>query len=112
VIYDRIQEIIWEALPILPMMAYSGVGAFRNTVMVNTFESSDASKESFARATPPAPATTATAAGQTSTPAPTGGSSTTMMTAVGAAVLAAGALWFWRRKSQADLDDGLDEKRS
>ena len=36
----------------------------------------------------------------------------TAIAAAGAAVVAAGAYWLWRRKSRADLDDGLDETRS
>jgi peptide/nickel transport system substrate-binding protein len=117
-VYDRISEIVWDAVPVLPIVAYSGVGAFRNTAVNNMFESADASKDSFARATLPASATTtasaAPAAGATATPAapPSSGTPTTAIAIGGAAVVAAGAVWLYRRKAQANLDDGLDEKRS
>ena len=116
--YDRISEIVWAAVPVLPILAYSGVGAFRNTSMTNTFESADASKDSFARARLPALVSTAAAAspgGAAPTPsaggAGGGGTATAAIAAAGAAV-AAGAYWLWRRKSRGDLDDGLDETRS
>lgn len=105
-IYDRIQEIIWAAVPILPILAYSGVSAFRSTVMGNTFESADGSKESFARSTLPVAAAGAGA------PAAGGGMQATWIAAAGAAVVAFGALWLWRRKSRGDLDEGADEKSS
>jgi peptide/nickel transport system substrate-binding protein len=112
-IYDRIQEIVWAAVPVLPILAYSGVGAFRNTVMTNTFESADASKDSFARALLPTPAAAATPGTSTSGPASgSGGTSTVAIAAGAAAVAAAGAFWLWRRKSRADHDDELDEKRT
>jgi peptide/nickel transport system substrate-binding protein len=129
-IYDHIQEILWKAVPVLPILAYSGVGAFRDTVMTNCFESADASKESFARvrlpvkvaaaAAPAAPAAAAPAAPAAATPAPAtppatpaapapqeGVSHTGMIAAAGAVVVAAGAWWFLRRKGRDD--DGLDE---
>jgi peptide/nickel transport system substrate-binding protein len=110
-IYDRIQEMVWAALPVLPIVAYSGVGAFRNTVMTGTFESSDASKESFARPLLPKPVAAAAAPSAAETSSSAGGARTAAITA-GAAVVAAGAFWLWRRKSAAGLDDDLDEKRS
>jgi peptide/nickel transport system substrate-binding protein len=120
-IYDRISEIVWAAVPVLPILAYSGVGAFRNSVMTNAYESADASKESFARVRLPALVSTAAAAtpgaaapasGQPAGGGGSGGAPTTAIAAAGAAVVAAGAYWLWRRKSRADLDDRLDEKHS
>jgi peptide/nickel transport system substrate-binding protein len=105
-IYDRIQEIIWEAVPVLPILAYSGVSAFRHTAMSNAFEAADGSKESFARVRLPEGA-----AGAATPAAPAADSKTPWIVAGGAAVAAAGALWFWRRRSQA-ADEGLDEQRS
>ncbi|MCC7346036.1 MAG: hypothetical protein IT538_01445, partial [Variibacter sp.] len=126
-IYDKISEILWDAMVILPVVAYSGVGAYRNTVMTDAFESADASKESMARiklpavATPAAAATPASAAPSAPAPAsggggaPAAGSSggvpTAAIAAVGAAIVAAGAWWLWARRSRAE-DDGLDEKHS
>jgi LPXTG-motif cell wall-anchored protein len=118
-VYDRISEILWDAVPVLPILAYSGVGAFRTTIMTNAFESADASKESFARVRLPAVTSTAAAAtpsGATPASGPAaasgGGSNTTIVAAAGAAVIAGAAYWLWRRKSRADLDDGLDEPRA
>jgi peptide/nickel transport system substrate-binding protein len=113
-IYDRVQEILWEALPILPILAYSGVGAFRNTAMTNTFESADASKDSFARAKLPASlgAAATPVSGAPATPPPGSGTPTAAIAAGGAATIAAGAWWLWRRKSRAELDDTLEEKTS
>jgi hypothetical protein len=101
-------------VPVLPILAYSGVGAFRNTAMTNTFESADASKDSFARSRLPVVSTAAAATpGSTPSAQGSGGSGApTGAIAAGAAVIAAGAYWLWRRKSRADHDDGLDEKHS
>jgi peptide/nickel transport system substrate-binding protein len=113
VIYDRVQEILWEAVPILPILAYSGVGAFRTTAMTNTFESADASKDSFARALlPVSAAAAATPASGTAAPSRGSGTPTAAIAVGGAAVLAGGAWWLWRRKSRADLDDTIEEKAS
>jgi len=101
-IYDKIQVILWEAVAVLPILAYSGVGAFRATVMSDAFNSADASKDSFARVTLPAATGAALAAGPEA-----GNGKTIGYTAAGAAVVAAGAWWLWRRKSRRD--DGLDE---
>jgi peptide/nickel transport system substrate-binding protein len=108
-IYDRIQVILWEAVAVLPILAYSGVSAFRNTVMTNAFDSADASKESFARvlAAVAAPANNEGAGNQQP-----GGSHAGAFAAAGAVVVAAGAWWVWRRKSRSDLDDGHGENRS
>jgi peptide/nickel transport system substrate-binding protein len=100
-VYDKIQEIIWDAMVVLPVVAYSGVGAYRNTAMTNAFQSADASKESFARVKlPAAPADTA--------PAPAnGGSKTPWILAAGAAAVALGSFWLWRRSrgDEGDIDD-------
>src|SRR5258708_4264085 len=98
-IYDRIQVILWDAVAVLPILAYNGVGAFRNTVMTNAFDSADASKDSFARvlAAVAAPANNEAAGNQKPD-----GSHTGAFAAVGAAVVAAGAWWLWRRKSRSD----------
>jgi len=95
--------ILWDAVAVLPILAYSGVGAFRTTVMNNVFESADASKDSFGRVTLPAaaPGAALAAAPETSS------SKTFAYAAGGAAVVAAGAWWLWRRKSRPD--DGIDE---
>jgi peptide/nickel transport system substrate-binding protein len=116
-IYDKIQEVLWEAVPILPILAYSGVGAYRTTAMRNTFESADASKDSFARALLPASAQAATAPASGAAPSPQagradGGTPTVVLAGVGAAIAAAGAWWLWRRKSRADRDDMMEETRS
>ncbi len=113
-IYDRIQEIIWEAVPVLPILAYSGVGAFRSTVMTGAFESADASKDSFARVRP-AVATVAAAPGaakNAATPAGDGSQTATIAAAAAAAAVAAGAWWVWRRKSSGAHGDNPDEDRT
>jgi ABC-type transport system substrate-binding protein len=94
-IYDTIQEIIWDAMVVLPLVAYSGVGAYRNTAMSNAFQVSDSSKESFARVKAP---------GSPSKPAASSGGNTPWLLAGGAAVVAMGSLWFWRR-SRAEEED-------
>jgi peptide/nickel transport system substrate-binding protein len=102
-IYDKIQVILWDAVAVLPILAYSGVGAFRATVMSDAFNSADASKDSFARVTPPATASGALASG----PQTSSGKTAGYAAAAGAAAIAAGAWWLWRHKSRRD--DGLDE---
>jgi peptide/nickel transport system substrate-binding protein len=106
-IYDRIQEIVWEAVPILPILAYYGVSAYRNTVMTGAFNSPDGSKDSFARVKPAA-VTAAPAAPAGAASAGNGA----WFAAAGGAVVAAGALWVWRRKARARLEDDVDEQRS
>lgn len=96
-IYDKIQEIIWDAMVVLPIVAYSGVGAYRTTAMTNAFQSADSSKESFARVK--APGSTAAAA-----PAAESGGKLPWLLAGGAAVVAMGSFWFWRR-SRAEEED-------
>jgi peptide/nickel transport system substrate-binding protein len=120
-IYDKIQEILWDAVPVLPILAYSSVGAFRDTAMVNAFNSADASKETFARvrlpklasnaAAPPAAASGGTPSNGTAS-APATGSRTAIVTAAVAAAVAAGTWLLWRRRSRADMDEGIDETRS
>jgi peptide/nickel transport system substrate-binding protein len=120
-IYDKVQEIVWEALPVLPIMAYSSVGAFRNTAMVNAFNSGDASKDSFSRvglpkqaaaAAPAAADGSAPANGAATAPAPAKGSQTGTIAAGVAVVVAAGAWLLWRRRSRSDMNEGIDETHS
>jgi peptide/nickel transport system substrate-binding protein len=100
-IYDKIQEIIWDAMVVLPIVAYGGVGAYRNTAMTNAFQAADASKESFARVKLPA-----ASADAASTPAD-GSSKTPWILAAGAAAVALGSFWLWRRShaDEGDIDD-------
>jgi hypothetical protein len=85
------------------MVSYSGVGAFRNTVMTNTFESSDASKDSFARSLPPA---AAASSDKDASPRSAMSSRNVMLATGAAAVVAGGAFWLWRRKSRGEeLDE-------
>ncbi len=44
-IYDKIQEIIWDAMVILPMVSYSGVSAYRDTAMTNAFRPPTAARK-------------------------------------------------------------------
>ena len=109
-IYDRIQEIIWDAVPILPIVAVTNVGAFRNTVMTNVFDAGDASKESFSRVELPATADGVSAAGHPAAPDPAGRSATSAIVAAGAVLAAAAGAWLlWQRRSRPADDDGLGE---
>jgi peptide/nickel transport system substrate-binding protein len=120
-IYDKIQEIVWEAVPVLPIVAYSSVGAFRETAMVNAYDSADASKDSFSRvglpkqvaaAAPAAAQDGAPGGGTPATSAPAKGSQTGIIAAGVAVVVAAGAWLLWRRRSRPDMDEGIDETNS
>ncbi|WP_292444330.1 ABC transporter substrate-binding protein [Mesorhizobium sp.] len=48
--YARIQEIIWRDVPVLPLMAYYGVSAYRSDRVENALNAGDGNKDSFARA--------------------------------------------------------------
>ena len=95
-IYDKIQEIIWDAMVILPMVSYSGVSAYRDTAMTNAFQAADGSKESFARVKLPAAAAAA--------PVTESASTMPWMVAAGAAVVAAGSFLLWRRSRSGDRE--------
>jgi peptide/nickel transport system substrate-binding protein len=99
-IYDKIQEIIWDAMVVLPIVAYSGVSAYRNTAMINAFQAADGSKESFARVKLPAAVADAAA------PADSAGKMPWVLGA-GASVIGLGSFWLWRRSrvEDGDLDD-------
>jgi len=52
--YDRIQELIWADVPVLPMFAYDGPNIFRKSVVKGLYEGSYGNQESFATAKPQA----------------------------------------------------------
>jgi peptide/nickel transport system substrate-binding protein len=122
-IYDKIQAMVWDAVPVLPIVAYSGVGAFRNTAIVNAFDSGDASKDSFSRvglpklgsavaAAPAADDAGAPGNGTATASTHANGAQTGIIAAGVAAVAAAGAWLLWRRRSRPDIGEGIDEMRS
>jgi peptide/nickel transport system substrate-binding protein len=103
-IYDRIQEIIWEAVPVLPILAYSSVSVFRSNVMQNAFDSPDGSKESFARVIP------AKAVAGSDSSAGAQGSRTGLWAGAAGVAAAFGAFWLWRRRARAETEDEAEEK--
>lgn len=100
-VYDRIQELVWADLPILPLAAYSVPAAIRTTYATNVFDLEASNREDFSRATPViAPA--ATASSPQAAPERTG-----VITAAvaGGTVAAAAAVWLWRRRTAARSDE-------
>lgn len=95
-IYDKIQEIIWDAMVILPLVGYSGVSVYRNTAMTNAFQAADGSKESFARVKLPA--------GAAAAPVTESASNMPWVVAAGVAVAAAGSFLLWRRSRAGDQE--------
>lgn len=51
-IYDKIQEIIWEDIPVFPVAAYSGPAAVNESYARGAFETYNNNIESFAKAKP------------------------------------------------------------
>jgi ABC-type transport system substrate-binding protein len=49
-IYDRIQELIWDDIPILPMSGMTSPSVMRTSAVTDIFEGMDSTKESFANA--------------------------------------------------------------
>lgn len=97
--YDRIQELIWADLPVLPMFSYEAPNVYRASVVTGIYEGSYGNQESFAKAKPPAapakPAESAQAAGLPGWAAPV---------AAATAVVAVGGVWLRRRSASRDGD--------
>jgi peptide/nickel transport system substrate-binding protein len=51
-IYDKIQEIVWNDIPILPFGTYSLPGVFNGAVVTNIFDGESSAREDFAYAVP------------------------------------------------------------
>jgi peptide/nickel transport system substrate-binding protein len=51
-IYDRIQEIIWNDIPVFPFCAYSLPGAVNESTATHIFDNEASAREDFAFATP------------------------------------------------------------
>ena len=49
-IYDRIQEIIWHDIPVLPIFAYLQVNIFRSSYVTEIFNTPASNYENFADA--------------------------------------------------------------
>ena len=49
-IYDRIQALVWDDLPVLPIFAYSPPNAFRSSYVTGLFDLSYGNQENYARA--------------------------------------------------------------
>lgn len=51
-IYDRIQEIVWNDLPVFPFCTYTLPGAYNSTAVTGVFDGENAAREDFAFAKP------------------------------------------------------------
>jgi peptide/nickel transport system substrate-binding protein len=93
-IYDRIQTIIWDDVPVLPLMGYRGIAVMRTTSVTDAFDSFDSSKESFGSARPSMSSTTNPAKG-----------SGPIWWAAAALAVAGSAVWWMRSRRGRDDDE-------
>lgn len=96
-IYDRIQELIWADVPILPLCAYSVPGVIRTSFATGVFDLEASNREDFAAAVPAARAGGAA-------PAAEGKTGIGVAAAAGVAALA-GGIWFWRRRASVSGEE-------
>jgi peptide/nickel transport system substrate-binding protein len=99
-VYARIQKLIWDDVPVLPMFSYEGPNIYRSSVVSGVFQGSYGSQDSFVTAAPVA-ATTAP------TPVASAGGETGWIEVGGGVVVAAAAVAVvLRRRRRGDDFEG------